>query len=169
MQVVGIVRSLISAGPDDKLSHIENFRANEGWKFEYPSARLSFSRLSPSPSLFSRLSGRLSAIRAYLRLASVYNKSVIWFIERFLSRMQAREWRCVIMQPFIREIFQKRALNRWHAAYRLSSLQYLELYAKIIFLTDASSILFFVNFTNIVSYQYLTRQKFVIIYIHKCR
>jgi len=47
MQVVRIVRSLISAGPDDKLSHIENFRANEGWKFEYPSARLSFSWLYP--------------------------------------------------------------------------------------------------------------------------
>lgn len=71
MQVVRIVRSLTSAGPDDKLSHIENFLANEGWKFEYPSARLSFSRLSPSPSLFSRLSDGLSAICTYLRIARI--------------------------------------------------------------------------------------------------
>lgn len=45
MQVVGIVRPLTSAGPDDKLLHIEIFGANEGTKFEYRSSRFSFSRL----------------------------------------------------------------------------------------------------------------------------
>ena len=132
MQVVRIVRSLISAGPDDKLSHIENFRANEGWKFEYPSASLSFSRLSPSPSLFSRLSGRLSAIRAYLRLASVYNKSVIWFTERFLSRMQVREievrYYATIDSRIILEANDDSVI---HETYWLPSLQRPELYTEI--------------------------------------
>lgn len=52
MQVVGIVRPLTSAGPDDKLLHIQIFGANEGTKFEYRSSRFSFSRLSFSLSLF---------------------------------------------------------------------------------------------------------------------
>lgn len=69
MQVVRFVRrTLTSAGPDDKLSHIENFRANEGWKFEYPSACVFHSHGSLALSLFSSARG-LSAIRTYLRTA----------------------------------------------------------------------------------------------------
>lgn len=65
MQVVGIVRPLISAGLDDKLLHIENFGANEGTKFEYPSSRFSFSRSSLSLALFSHTAPYLALSYAH--------------------------------------------------------------------------------------------------------
>lgn len=68
MQVVRIVQSLTSAGPDDKLSRIENFRVNEGWKFEYPSAHAVFhshGSLSLSLALFLSLFSRFSRAFAW--------------------------------------------------------------------------------------------------------
>lgn len=63
MQVAGIVRPVTSAGPDDKLLHIENFGTNEGTKFEYRFSRFSFSRSSllfpPFLSFFSQPLARL--------------------------------------------------------------------------------------------------------------
>lgn len=79
MQVVGIVRPLTSAGPDDKLLHIQIFGANEGTKFEYRSSRFSFSRLSFSLSLFLTNNSSapflfFSAILTYLRPTMI-----LWF------------------------------------------------------------------------------------------
>lgn len=120
MQVVRIVRSLTSAGPDDKLSHIENFRANEGWKFEYPSARVFHSHGSHPLRRSSRasLAGSRRSVPTWgLR---VYNKSVIWFIERFLSRMQKSACIEVCYYAFdSRDILE--AMNRWHVVHQLSN------------------------------------------------
>lgn len=78
MQVVGIVRPLTSAGPDDKLLHIEIFGANEGTKFEYHSSRFSFSRLSLflSHKQFLHLS---SSLRAAIPTTYLRPTMILWF------------------------------------------------------------------------------------------
>ena len=88
MQVVGIVRPLTSAGPDDKLLHIQIFGANEGTKFEYRSSRFSFSRLSLSLSLYlshEQFFCAFPLLLCHSDLPEAHNDSLIWFIERFLS------------------------------------------------------------------------------------
>lgn len=77
MQVAGIVRPVTSAGPDDKLLHIENFGTNEGTKFEYRFSRFSFSRSSLLLPPF--LSFFLAALRASLRSSlACYAQSSRW-------------------------------------------------------------------------------------------
>lgn len=147
MQVAGIVRPVTSAGPDDKLLHIENFGTNEGTKFEYRFSRFSFSRSSllfpPFLSFFFRSPSRVFAflsclLRAVIPLAYLrsrrHNDFLIWFIERFLFYARTCIYQATFFLPleaciqrdetFLRRKWDKLTKLQGHVCFVLNYIRY---------------------------------------------